>query len=538
VSGLKVDGGTVTFNVSWPDAGASNLWSDTVWVFVDYNKNGKMARMLISGGTLTEHSGTGEFIPENTMGAWVVGDARTNGSFSATVQLLTATADLYGACAYASSYPPVGQYVSESEIVFSGTPMYEIKLLHEDGYTVETIESGGTFLLPCSYTVSSFTDATGAPGIIKCLAPTNPTFATPLATICAGATVTLTASATGAASYSIDNATWQTSPEFKVKPDANTSYTLYAKTEEGCVGSVANAAVVTVNPLPANPSVTAAASCGTGMVTLYASSSGAVIDWYGGSSGGTVSLSGNNTYTTPSIDATRDFYAQARTTAGCLSASRTAVRATINTVPENPSVTANSRCETGTVVLYASSSGAVIDWYGSSGGGTALLRGSNTYTTTSLSSSRTFYTQARTTAGCLSTGRTAVTATVTQPSGANTAKNACGCASGLNDCNGTCLDVCWKICGASEIFLPAGGTRDWSKAISDCSALGTGWRLPTRSELKCLCSYKSSLPVSYSNYGYWSISELEKYVYFIDFASNCSEITTTKTQLKYISCIK
>jgi hypothetical protein len=276
VSNLSVSAGspsTVTFDVEWDEATMPALWSDTMWVFVDYNKNGKMTRMLITGGTLTEHSGTAEFIPENTMGAWVSGDARTNGSFSATVQLLTATADLYGACAYASSYPPVANYVSESEIVFAGTPWYEIKLLHEDGFTVETIESGGTFLLPCSYTVSSFTDATGAPGKINCMKPTGLSLTATPAAICAGESSTLTAYAAGAASYSINGIDWYASPVFYESPVSPTSYTLYAQTAEGCVASKTSAAVVMVNPLPTNLSLTAspATICLGASATLTAS---------------------------------------------------------------------------------------------------------------------------------------------------------------------------------------------------------------------------------------------------------------------------
>jgi uncharacterized protein (TIGR02145 family) len=128
---------------------------------------------LESGGTLLTHTatkpGTGIFIEENPMGAWVYGDARSAGSFSATVMLLTNETNIAGACAYASSYPPLGKYVSATEISFTGTPMYEITLVYEDGNTFETIKSGGTFLLPCSYTVSSFTDRTGAPGILSCI---------------------------------------------------------------------------------------------------------------------------------------------------------------------------------------------------------------------------------------------------------------------------------------------------------------------------------------------------------------------------------
>jgi uncharacterized protein (TIGR02145 family) len=88
------------------------------------------------------------------------------------VQLFTDEPTVAGACAYASSYPPVGEYVSDSEIIFAGTPGYKITLAHTDG-DVETIEAGSTLLLPCGYCISSFTDATGAPGIIKGIAPTG-----------------------------------------------------------------------------------------------------------------------------------------------------------------------------------------------------------------------------------------------------------------------------------------------------------------------------------------------------------------------------
>jgi hypothetical protein len=193
------------------------------------------------------------------MGAWVYGDARTNaaGSFSAKVQLFTKETDIIiaGACAYASSYPPVGNWLSDTKLGFTGTPMYEITLT--DGSATVTVEAGSTFLLPCSYTVSSFTDKTGAPGIINCFAPTGLALTPPTATICAGETVTLTASATDAASYSTNGSNWQASSEFKVWPVANASYTLYAKTAEGCITSVADAAVVTANPAPTDLTLTA-----------------------------------------------------------------------------------------------------------------------------------------------------------------------------------------------------------------------------------------------------------------------------------------
>jgi uncharacterized protein (TIGR02145 family) len=132
-------------------------------VFVDYNDAGVMKRLPVTGATAS--AGTVTKVPNNDKGVWVVGNARTNSSFSAIVQLLTAVKNVGGACVYASNYPPVGEYLSATEITFTGTPMYEI-LLTKPGGGSTTVKSGGTFLLPCDYTVTSFTDATGAPGTI------------------------------------------------------------------------------------------------------------------------------------------------------------------------------------------------------------------------------------------------------------------------------------------------------------------------------------------------------------------------------------
>jgi uncharacterized protein (TIGR02145 family) len=171
VSGLAISAGTVTFNVSWNKTTMPvALWSDTVWVFVDYNKAGKMERLPVTAAIAS--AGTVTMAPNNNKGVWVIGNARSAGSFSATVTLLTATATATGACAYASNYPPVGEYISTTQISFTGTPMYDIVLKHSNGSTI-TVQSGGTFLLPCSYTVASFTDITRAPGLMKCIPMTG-----------------------------------------------------------------------------------------------------------------------------------------------------------------------------------------------------------------------------------------------------------------------------------------------------------------------------------------------------------------------------
>jgi hypothetical protein len=173
-----------------------------VWVFVDYNNNGVMARLpLLPGATLTATStpGVGKVIEEtdNNKGVWVVGNAKdpsnSSGSFSATVQLFTATSGIAGACAYASNYQPVGDYTTSTNILFKGTPPYDLVLDTEAGTITD--QSMSSYRLEPGYTLESFSDKTGAPGIIHCFPPASPTVID--ATFCFGLPGQLQAAASG-----------------------------------------------------------------------------------------------------------------------------------------------------------------------------------------------------------------------------------------------------------------------------------------------------------------------------------------------------
>jgi uncharacterized protein (TIGR02145 family) len=101
-----------------------------------------------------------------------VGNARTNSSFSATVKLLTAIKDVGGACVYGSNYPPVGEYKNNAtEISFTGTPMYNIVLEKIADGSTYTISTAGLYSIHAGEVIQSFTDRTGAPGIMKCTTP-------------------------------------------------------------------------------------------------------------------------------------------------------------------------------------------------------------------------------------------------------------------------------------------------------------------------------------------------------------------------------
>ena len=113
----------------------------------------------------------------------------------------------------------------------------------------------------------------------------------------------------------------------------------------------------TVNTLPAAPVGTNGSSANAGTVSISGSAnSGETIDWYANSTGGSPLSGGTGTanFTTPSISSTTIYYAQARnTTTGCVSATRTAVTASI-TANATPTITTS-----GILNPFSSCSGSV-----------------------------------------------------------------------------------------------------------------------------------------------------------------------------------
>jgi len=96
-----------------------------------------------------------------------------------------------------------------------------------------------------------------------------------------------------------------------------------------CSNSVTQ--TVTVNANPTITSTTPASRCGTGIVTLGATASAGTVNWYDALTGGNLVGTGNS-YTTPSNNSTTTYYVEA-TANGCTTTVRTAVVATINSLP-------------------------------------------------------------------------------------------------------------------------------------------------------------------------------------------------------------
>lgn len=240
----------------------------------------------------------------------------------------------------------------------------------------------------------------------------------------------------------------------------------YATQQYGCLESDSTPIRVTINPVPATPTLTGSALCGRGIGSITSSPLGnnQILQLYSAATGGTLLFTDSIAYR-PTITTTTTYYGVIKDTiGGCTSPTRVPVTITVNAIPSVPTATPNNvqRCGPGSVTLTATSAtGTTIDWYDVPTGGSVLAGGSGTTTfnTPSLTATTIFYASSNnTTTGCVS-GRTAITATINPlPSAPSVTGD--------------------SRCGAGTLTLTAtagtGETIDWFSAITGGSSIGTG----------------------------------------------------------------
>jgi hypothetical protein len=152
--------------------------------------------------------------------------------------------------------------------------------------------------------------------------------------ICLGSSTTLTASNGSSGTIYWQNTTSSGTSTATASSSQSVSsagtYFFRAQSAQGCWGTQGSA-TITVTALPTITSTTGAARGVTAKASIQATSSAGTINWYTASSGGSVVGTTNSAvaWTTPSISATTTYYAEA-ISGGCVSASRTAVIATVN----------------------------------------------------------------------------------------------------------------------------------------------------------------------------------------------------------------
>lgn len=210
-------------------------------------------------------------------------------------------------------------------------------------------------------------------------------------------------------------------------------------------------AYITVGAAATITATTPGSRCGSGSVNIGATSGG-IVRWYNQVSGGTL-LGTGATYTTPSISVNTTYYAEAFN--GCIASSRTAVLATINTIPTLTGTPA-SRCGAGTLTLSANPSTGTVRWYDAATGGNLLSTGS-TFTTPSISSTTTYYAETTSAESCTST-RIPVVATINTVPSITSTTPATRCGAG----------------SATIQAVASAGTLNWYAAVTGGTVLFTG----------------------------------------------------------------
>lgn len=202
------------------------------------------------------------------------------------------------------------------------------------------------------------------------------------------------------------------------------------------------------------PTATSVSGCGSGALTLTASgTTNGNYRWYTGPVGG-VAIPGqtNDTYTTPVLSSTTTFYVSISN--GTCESSRTAVTATINSVPTSPTTTSAAAC--GSSALTLNAAGGIAGqyrWFTVASGGTAIAGQSNSaYTTPILSSTTTYYVSINN--GTCESNRTSATATINSIPAAPSTIGATSCVAAA-----VTLSAAGAINGQYVWYdLPTGGT--------------------------------------------------------------------------------
>jgi hypothetical protein len=285
-----------------------------------------------------------------------------------------------------------------------------------------------------------------------------------------------------------------------------------------CITSLTDA---TDNPTfipPATLTVTTsnpAARCGAGTVTLSATASGGTTSamtytWIVGGGAAQTTTTGSLSISSVAVGSTT--YSVTVTNAnGCTSAVKTGT-ITVHTAVAQASIDGNASntCPAATVSLSASASGATsYTWYKD---GTSVQTGTSSAYTVSASGS---YTVQGKNANC--TGTTSSSKVVT-----------------ISDCG--------DVPGCTNLKLyqttsSSNGRGTWSTANSYCASKNA--RLPTRTELECMCSNKANLPCGYVSNVYWSSTQYDSGIYYVvgfD-SSSCGTFDSNSSISYYFRCV-
>ncbi|MEA2203889.1 MAG: hypothetical protein QOE77_665, partial [Blastocatellia bacterium] len=172
-------------------------------------------------------------------------------------------------------------------------------------------------------------------------------------TFCGAGSVTLTSSSISGNQWSLNGSPISGATDQSYLVNASGNYT-NTVTETGCASDPSTAMTVTVNPIPATPTITPdgpTTFCSGGSITL-ASSSASGNQWY--LNGNPIGGATNQAH----IATDAGDYTVIDTASGCASEPSTATTVTVNSIPATPTITPDGPttfCEGGNVTLTSSS---------------------------------------------------------------------------------------------------------------------------------------------------------------------------------------
>lgn len=373
-------------------------------------------------------STVGEFSDAATLAFSVIAVPTTSGASGCpgTTFTLTASGGVNGEYRWYTSPTGGTPLVGETNSAYT-TPVLTATTTYYVALSNGTCESTRTPVIAAIDTGCSFT-ITNQPGA---------------ASVCSGATASLSTSATGTTNISYQ---WQFSPDGLTPftniingggyADATTSTLVINTTGNFGIGKyrcyitgdsatpiTTNEAELTIQATPVAPIIAGVERCGDGPVTLSAlGGTSGQYRWYTASSGGTA-IPGevNNAYTTPVLAAATTFYASIVN--GSCESPRSPVTATIKAIP-SATATGASACPGSTLILNASGgSNGQYKWYVDATATNPIAGEVNNSYTTPMLTQTTSYFVTVTTNGCESS-RTPVAATIITSGCAPEIKNA------------------------------------------------------------------------------------------------------------------
>ncbi|XZF13181.1 gliding motility-associated C-terminal domain-containing protein [Chitinophagaceae bacterium MMS25-I14] len=293
--------------------------------------------------------------------------------------------------------PSVAAHSIAYGTVTAGTPVIYVSAI---GSQKNCYLSNGSYTSSASYTVGNVgTSSTvlndETPGAANTTA--NATWITSLRTNPAPITNAVSASICQGQSYTLGSNTYTTAG----------SYTVHFTTAGGCDSAVT--LTLTVNTLPAAPTVTSPVTYCQNSTAAQLTATGSNLLWYTGVTGGT----GNNTAPTPVTTAAGSTtYYVSQTTSGCESP-RASIVVNVTATPAAPAViTPLTYCQNSSATALTAT-GSNLLWYTGATGGTGNATSPTPVTT--ATSSTTYYVS-QTVSGCESPRASIVVNVTAQPS--------------------------------------------------------------------------------------------------------------------------